>query len=193
MNRIYAGLYPDQVAAVMMLDASHPQQFKLIGDSRDAQLAAVIEVERAKRLQFRNAGTRPAEFAAIEALFADMPEVLEQMAATYTPDALDTMMLETRGLHRVAEQAGASPDLGDRPMLALWAAPKAAPGGNSGIEAVQARWPDYQREHAALSTRGRERMVPGAEYMTLAMLPPFVALIAEEVDALVAQVVVADH
>ncbi|MDY0743365.1 alpha/beta hydrolase [Paucibacter sp. R3-3] len=193
LNRIYVGLYPDQVAAVMMLDASHPQQFGVIGDSMDAQLAAVVEVERAKRLKYRTEGTRPAEFAAIEAIFADMPEVLEQMAATYTPDALDTMALEMQGTHCVADQAGASPDLGDRPMLALWAAQKAGVGGSPGIEAVHALWPDYQRQHAALSKRGRERMVPGAEHMTLAMLPPFVALIADEVDTLVAQLGPVDH
>jgi hypothetical protein len=72
-------------------------------------------------------------------------------------------------------------------LAVLWAQPK-GPTGDADIDAVLRLWPDYQRAHAALSTRGRERMVPGAEHMSLPVLPPFVALIADEVDALMAQI-----
>jgi len=191
LNRIYAGLYPEQVAGLMMLDASHPEQFKLIGDSMDAQLAAAIETERAKRLEYRRNGTRQPEFAVVEALFADMPEVIAQMAATYTPDAVDTTLLESRGMAHVAEQADAVASLGARPLAVLWA-PPGKPTGNAGIDAVQKLWPQYQRSHAALSSRGHEREIAGSEHMSLPVLPPFVALIAEEVDALMAQIL-ADH
>jgi len=191
LNRVYTGLYPEQVAGLMMLDASHPEQFKVLGNSRDAQLATAIETERAKRLDYRLNGTRQPEFAIVEALFADMPEVIAQMAATYTPDALDTTLLETRGLAHVGEQAAAVTDLGTRPLAVLWA-PPGKPSGNAGIDAVQLQWPAYQRAHAALSTRGFERAVVGSEHMSLPVLPPFVALIAEEVDALMAQIL-ADH
>jgi hypothetical protein len=155
------------------------------------QLATVMDTERAKRMDFRKNGTRQPEFAMIEAVFADMPEVVAQMSATYTPDALDTMLLETQGLAQVGDRAGASADLGTRPLSVLWAQPKKS-GGDAGIDAVQAQWPAYQRAHAALSTRGRERAVEGAEHMSLPVLPPFVAQIAEEVDALMAEIL-ADH
>ena len=191
LNRIYTGLYPEQVVGLMMLDASHPAQFKILGDSMDAQLAAVIGTEQAKRAEFRRNGTRQPEFAMVEALFADMPEIVAQMAATYTPDALDTTVLETRGIAHVGEQAGRVTDLGTRPLAVLWA-PPGKPTGNAGIDEVQLLWPAYQRAHAALSSRGHEREIAGSEHMSLPVLPPFVALIAEEVDALMAQIL-ADH
>jgi microcystin degradation protein MlrC/pimeloyl-ACP methyl ester carboxylesterase len=191
LNRIYAGLYPEQVAGLVMLDASHPEQFKVLGDSMDRQLDAVIETERAKRLEYRRNGTRQPEFAMVEALFADMPEVVAQMAATYSPDALDTTLLETRGMARVGEQAGAVAGLGRRPLAVLWA-PPGKPTGNAGIDAVQLQWPAYQRSHAALSSRGHEREVHGSEHMSLPVLAPFVALIVEEVDSLMGQIL-ADH
>lgn len=128
----------------------------------------------------------------IKALFADMPEVIEQMAATYTPEALDTMMREMQGIHEVARQAAAVTDLGDRPLAVLWAAPRAATG-DAGIDAVQQLWPEYQRAHAALSSRGTEREIPGADHMGIAVLPPFVAQVAEAVDALMAQVQALDR
>lgn len=191
LNRVYTSLYPQQVVGLMMLDASHPEQFKTLGDSMRKQVAAMLAPERARRMDFRKNGTRLPEFAMVEALFADMPEVIAQMAATYTPDALDTMLLETQGIPKVAEQAGAVADLGARPLAVLWAPPKKATG-DAGIDAVQAQWPEYQRAHAALSTRGFEREIPGSEHMSLPVLPPFVALIAAEVDALMAQIA-ADH
>jgi len=186
LNRVYTGLYPEQVVGLLMLDASHPEQFRKMGDSMAAQMAAMQAPERAKRIAFRNGGTPPPEVAIVEALFADMPEVIAQMAATYTPEVLDTMMREMAGIHEVARQAGAVADLGDLPLAVLWAAPRAATG-DAGIDAVQQLWPEYQRSHAALSSRGTVHEIPGADHMGIAVLPPFVAQVAEAVDTLMAQ------
>ncbi len=186
LNRAYAGLYPEQVVGMLMLDASHPDQFARMGDAMAAQMAAVREPERARRIAFQDGGTPPPEVAMIKALFADMPEVIAQMAATYTPEALDAMALEMEGIHQVARQAAAVTGLGDRPLAVLWAAPRASTG-DAAIDAVQQLWPEYQRAQAALSSRGTVREIPGADHMGIAVLPPFVAQVAEAVDVLMAQ------
>ena len=186
LNRVYTGLYPEQVVGLLMLDASHPDQFAEMGESMAAQMAAAQAPERAKRLAFQQDGTRPPEVAMIEALFADMPEVIAQMGASYTPEALDTMMLEMQSIHQVARQAGAVAALGDRPLAVLWARPGGSTG-DAGIDAVQKLWPEYQRALAALSSRGIELEIAGADHMGIAVLPPFVSQVAEAVDALVAQ------
>lgn len=105
----------------------------------------------------------------MEALFADMPHVVEQMIATYRPESVDASVAELRGLSHVARQAAASPDLGDRPLSVLWAQPQPVPlpPGMEGVAEVQKRWPGYQKAHAALSTRGREMLVEGSAHMTL--------------------------
>jgi microcystin degradation protein MlrC/pimeloyl-ACP methyl ester carboxylesterase len=179
LNRIYTGLYPEQVAGVVMLDASHPEQFEVFKGLPPEQLAG----ERTKRAEFQAGGPPPPEFAPVQAIFADMPHVLRQMVANYTPEAIDTMVKEHEGLPHVARQAGASPDLGARPLSVLSAAvmQKLPPGAEEGAE-VQRRWPEYQEAHAALSTRSRLHRVEGAEHMTLVLLPPFVSRVAEEVD-----------
>jgi len=186
LNLVYTALYPAQVVALLMLDASHPAQFSQLGDTMATQLAAMQQTERAKRIAFQNGGAPPPEVAMIEALFADMPEVVAQIAATYTPQGLDAMAREMAGIHQVAAQAAAVADLGDRPLAVLWAAPR-APTGDAGIDAVQQRWPEYQRAHAALSSRGTLCEVVGADHMAIALLPPFVAQVAQAVAALMAQ------
>ena len=184
LNRVYAGLYPDQVVGLMMLDASHPDQFALFNEAPTEQLAA----ERVKRVKRRHGAPPPPEFAVIDAVCADMPAVAEQMKATFTPEALDAMVHEVNGLQQVARQAAASPDLGDRPLVVLWAPKPPAPSGVDGLDEVYKRWPGYQQAHAALSTRGRVRALEGADHMGIAVLPPFVAQVAEEIDAVMAQV-----
>ncbi|HEX2012892.1 MAG TPA: alpha/beta hydrolase [Roseateles sp.] len=184
LMRVYTGLYPEQVAGLMMLDASHPDQFALYNEAPTEQMAA----ERAKRVKLRNGGSPPPEFGLIDAVYADMPEVASQMKATFTPEALDAMLYEVLGLQQVARQAAAAPDLGDRPLVVPWAPKQPAPTGIEGLDAVYQRWPGYQDAHAALSTRGRVRALEGAEHMSIAVLPPFVAQVAEEIDAVMAQI-----
>jgi microcystin degradation protein MlrC len=184
LMRVYTGLYPEQVAGLMMLDASHPDQFALYNEAPTEQMAA----ERAKRVELRNGGAAPPQFAVIDAVYADMPEVAGQMKSSYTPEALDAMLYEVLGLEQVARQAAAAPDLGDRPLVVLWAPKPQTTTGIEGVDAVYQRWPGYQAAHAALSTRGRARELAGSEHMSIAVLPPFVAQVAEEIDAVMAQI-----
>jgi pimeloyl-ACP methyl ester carboxylesterase len=185
LSRVYTQEYPEQVVALLMLDASHADQFALMGDATQRPFAA----EREKRAKYRDGGAPlPPEMALVEAVFADMPDVLRQMVANYTPETIDTMVKEHVGLPHVARQAGASPDLGARPLSVLSATvmQQLPPGAEEGA-AVQRRWPEYQEAHAALSTRSRLHRVEGAEHMTLVLLPPFVSRVAEEVDWTVAE------
>jgi microcystin degradation protein MlrC/thioesterase domain-containing protein len=184
--RVYAGLYPEQVVGLMMLDASHPDQFAIYDDVPVEHIAA----ERENRLKFRAGGPPPAGLQQMEVLFADMPHVVEQMIATYRPESVDASVAELRGLSHVARQAAASPDLGDRPLSVLWAQPQPVPlpPGMEGVAEVQKRWPGYQKAHAALSTRGREMLVEGSAHMTLVFMPPFVSQVAHEVDRLMEQI-----
>ncbi|TDP71781.1 alpha/beta fold hydrolase [Roseateles toxinivorans] len=183
LARVYAEAYPEQVVGLMMLDASHPDQFAMMDGLMDDQLAA----EREKRAKVRDGGPPPPELAMVEAVFADMPEVIAQLKAQYRPEVIDAMALEMRGKAEIARQAAASGDLGARPLAVLWAPQTVVPGAPAAIAEIQRRWPDYQQAHAALSSRGRVMMLEGATHMGIAVLPPFVARVVEEIDGIMAQ------
>jgi microcystin degradation protein MlrC/pimeloyl-ACP methyl ester carboxylesterase len=180
---IYTGMYPEQVVGLVMLDASHAKQFDVPPLVSPAQIAQ----ERDKRAQFQAGGPPPVELAQADMLFADLPQTVQQLRATFTPEAIDTMVRELDGLPHVGRQAAASPDLGDRPLAVLWAQPKQAPAAPEGADEVQKRWPEYQQAHAALSTRSHLQLVEGAEHMTLILLPALVDQVAAAVDQLMAE------
>ncbi|MGJ7527299.1 alpha/beta fold hydrolase [Variovorax sp. GB1P17] len=182
LMRVYTGLYPAQVVGLVMLDASHPDQFEEIGEMPMAQVA----MERDKRVKFQEGGPPPPELAMAGVIFADMPHVVQQLTATFTPESIDTMAREIEGLPHVARQAAAVVDLGARPLAVLWA-PVQLPAGSDSATAIQKRWPSFQQAHAALSSRGRSHEVAGADHMSLVLLPPFVNRVAEEVDRMMAQ------
>jgi pimeloyl-ACP methyl ester carboxylesterase len=158
LNRIYTGLHPGQVVGLVMLDASHPDQHELF---RQPLPQAHLDAERAKRSGFQAGGEPPPEVAPIEAMFADMPEVARQLKATYTPEAVDTMVAEHTGLPRVAQQAGASPDLGARPVAVLWrrrTSCRQAPGTSKAPRTSSACGPNTSR------TMRRSRRAAGCSW-----------------------------
>jgi microcystin degradation protein MlrC/pimeloyl-ACP methyl ester carboxylesterase len=184
LSRVYTQEYPEQVVALLMLDASHADQFALMGDATQRPFAA----EREKRAKYRDGGAPlPPEMALVEAVFADMPEVVAQIKSDYRPEAIDAMALEAAGMAELGRQAAASGDLGARPLAVLWAPPAKTAASVGAVAEIQQRWPAYQEAHAALSSRGRVMMLEGADHMGIAVLPPFVARVVEEVDRLVAQ------
>ena len=192
LMHVYTSLYPQQVVGLVMLDASHPSQFD---DIDDGVFDYMSVTHRAKVMEYRKAysdgGPLPPEFAEGNALFADMPEVAQQLLATVLAlESVDASALETRGLKQVAKQAAAAGDLGTRPLTVLWAAPVVqTPPPGIDVGTAHTRWPDYQRAHAALSTRSRLHLVEGAGHMSLVLQEPFAAIVAEEVERLMAQLV----
>lgn len=180
LSRVYAGLYPDQVAGVMMLDSSHPDQsWELVASTQ-----TLLEAERQKRIQFQTQGTTPAELAMIQAMFGDLPQVIEQMVATYRPEVIDAVLDELRGLGNVARQAAASPGLGDRPLAVLWVATPVPAGAPDALRETQEKWPGFQKDLAALSSRSHIEQIPEATHMSIVVMPQFVARIVSVLDAM---------
>ncbi len=187
LMHVYTSLYPQQVVGLVMLDASHSSQFDDVDDGLFDGLAAA---HRAKVAAYCDGGPMPSEFELVNAVFADMPEVAQQiLATTLTLKSADAFALESRGLKQVAKQAAAAGDLGARPLTVLWAPVRHASPLDSDTETVRTRWQDYQRKHAELSTRSRLLAVEGADHMSLALLEPFVTHVAEEIERLLAQLV----
>jgi len=192
LMQVYTSLYPHQVVGLVMLDASHSNQFDDIDEGLFNHMSALQrEAVTECRETYRDGGPLPPEFTGENPLFADMPEVAQQiLAIDLTLESVDASVLESRGFKQVAKQAAAAGDLGARPLTVLWAAP-VMPDSPPGVDlaAVLARWPEYQRAHAALSTCSRLRLVEGAGHLSMVLQEPFAAIVVEEIECLMAQLV----
>jgi pimeloyl-ACP methyl ester carboxylesterase len=183
LNRIYTGLYPEQVVGVVMLDASHPDQFANV----QAAAAASAPGRRAREARgFQAGGPPPPEMAPIEAMFADMPGRAAAEGHLHARDPRhDGVGAHGPAAGRAAGRAVARP--GRAPGRGAVGEAGQAAAGAEGAAEVQRRWPEYQLDHAALSTRGRVQLVEGAAHMTLVLLPLFVQQIAQAVDLMMAE------
>lgn len=160
--RIYTDRYPDDVAGLVFVDSSHPEQFERMPpevveamESAMPPLAAMRFLAATGALRFMTMGAGGGADGATAPVQARLPQSVAGLAG-------EASLLET-----IATQAGEVTSLGDRPLVVLAAGspPLEVPEGVAPevVERMQTElWPELQREAAALSTRGEFRLVEGA-------------------------------
>jgi pimeloyl-ACP methyl ester carboxylesterase len=164
----FTGLYPAEVAGLVLVDASHPDQVRrmraasgvspsALGRAREAATLAVgptlARLGLARLLSRREApdGWTPAMEAAYRAFY---------------PTSAAALAREARAFEETLRTAGGFRRLGDRPLVVL----TAAIGYRAGMSPEQARrmdaaWDQLQAEQAAWSARGRREVVDASHYI----------------------------
>ena len=160
--RIYTDRYPDEVAGLVFVDSSHPEQFERMPpemveamESAMPPLAAMRFLAATGALRWMTLGPTGGADGATAPVQARLPQSVAGLAA-------EASLLET-----IAAQASEVTSLGDRPLIVLAAGSPAleVPEGvpPEVVERMRKElWPDLQREAAALSTRGEFRLVEDA-------------------------------
>jgi pimeloyl-ACP methyl ester carboxylesterase len=161
----FARLYGDDVAGIVFVDASHPDQakrFKSAGmpaaaPSRTQSLLAALGWSGLVRWM-----VPPDDFPGIPADASDA-------AAAYIPTSFGSAWKEVEALDRTLDQAGKLRDLGDRPLVVLTGAKPlpmtvmAQAGFSPAQAATQAAvWKRLHDEEAAWSRRSRHEIVTDA-------------------------------
>lgn len=181
----YTRAHPEDVAGLVFVDASHPDQierFAAVGVPRDAAsgqtavlrwLSALSWTGVTRLVPKDNPGTGP--------------EVNRVMAA-YFRRSLVGVLSETESLDRILAQGGELRDLGSRPIVVLTAM---APLPQEVLSALQLTpeeglrfqqvWLDLQSEEASWSSRSRHEQVPDASHYIQLQRPDRVVAAVEEV------------
>lgn len=174
-TRQYVEQYPDDVAGLVFLDASHPDQVAAFGLDRDAmaEQAETLETQLATVKILINLGIteiyNPMTASAPD--FADLPEIIQDQA-----DYVSTLIryfeaapLEGGSFDVAAEQAARNTSLGNRPVVAISATqpipPEQRPEGFPD-DLVQI-FANLHKEIAALSSNGRHVEIDTANHMSL--------------------------
>lgn len=166
---IYTKHYGDEVAGLVMVDASHPEQFarfKAIGISTENLALKAIKV--AATLSWTGV---------IRALAGDgtpMPnQPLEAARAqnAWTPRSIRGAMIEMNALDSILAEASTARDLGNRPLVVLTAMKPLSEGERTtlGVTPEQAGkqkqlWLEMHQEETRWSTAGRQIVLPDASH-----------------------------
>jgi pimeloyl-ACP methyl ester carboxylesterase len=165
---IYTKLFGPEVAGLVFVDASHPDQV-----ARFKSLTAWTLAEGIKPVKVGAAFARVGlvrKLAATDSAPPE-PEYAVRATAAYASTSLAGMLKEVDSFNETLSEAGTLRQLGDRPLFVLTATepmPKADLAmmkmtAAQGVE-YQARWVQMQNEEASWSSRSQHRLVPESSH-----------------------------
>jgi pimeloyl-ACP methyl ester carboxylesterase len=165
----FTGRFPDEVAGLVMVDASHPDQLERLkpympgGEMPSVtplKVGAALSWSGLVRLLTRGSQQQAAQ-----------PDADKRAVETYASTSLGGALRELEGLEQVLGEAGQYRQLGDRPLVVLTAMkpPTAAERAASGMSEEQAvgmkqAWLVMQREEATWSSRSRHEVLDDASH-----------------------------
>ncbi|MFC4312391.1 alpha/beta fold hydrolase [Steroidobacter flavus] len=164
LSMVYTHDYPDQVAALVLVDPGHPdqeQQIATLSLPKKSQGKGLLDVMAALSWTglLRVAGSSDPSFP---------PEAVRASSA-YVSKSFSAALAEDHSAPQTMAQAGAVRSFGDRPLIVLgreeFISPAAlAPLGVSkqDAERFNAGWKRLNEDEASWSTRGQLRLVPNS-------------------------------
>ncbi|MBO9726873.1 MAG: alpha/beta hydrolase [Novosphingobium sp.] len=188
-TRVYTDRYGEQVAGLVMVDASHPDQVRRLaqvvkGNVDPGQMAGTMRI-----------ATALAWTGAIRLLVSgempNMPKDASAKISAYMSSSVQGMRAELEGFDRTLDQARAVHSFGDRPLVVLTAmapyTPKQlkmlglTPQDGARMKVI---WKDLQTEMTAMSTHSRQQLVPDSgHYIQIDRPDVVIAAVDEVVDA----------
>jgi len=157
--RMFARLYPEEVAGLVLLDSVHPDQrmrwgqashwrhTAFFGELMVASYLARVGVPRLSGYRSHITTGLPTEAA----------EELRELACTNCH--MDATTLETAGFDAMCEQVRAAGGFGDLPLAVI--------SGECWHDGWDEQWHSLQRELAALSAESTFQIVPGSNHTSL--------------------------
>jgi pimeloyl-ACP methyl ester carboxylesterase len=167
-TRMYAAQYPDEVAGLILVDATHPDvQTRLppelaAGFSPGEQMLTLLPILAA-------IGVTRSGLVPVFPVDPDLPapERTQVKALNASTRAMATIANELRSIPSSAEQVRAVGSLGNRPLAVLTAEDTFSQAEGALKARANRAWKEMQAELAGLSTNRTHRQVEGATHESL--------------------------
>jgi len=163
----YTKQFPDKVAGLVFVDASHPDQVDRIAKATGKKMDSPLGGARALAAF---AWTGLARLL-IPVDTSSVPAAVGRTAAAYAPTSLGPMLEESAGMEETMTDAGALRTLGDRPLVVLTAmkaidSVTLATIGMSPDQGrkLQAEWLKMHNEEASWSSASEHQVLPDATH-----------------------------
>jgi pimeloyl-ACP methyl ester carboxylesterase len=178
--RVYTGLYPSDVAGVVLVDASHEDEEERIGSVLPAAVRKQEKEEEDRDEMLERIFTPIVIHLGIQrfsvaAGWADMPNSLskdlveELLYLERQTKFRNAVVLEDKSSAQSVAQVRSAGNLGNRPLIVLTAGKPYEPEPlltKTDLEKQRKIWIDVlQVEEAHLSTRGKQIVVPDSDHM----------------------------
>jgi pimeloyl-ACP methyl ester carboxylesterase len=167
---LYTGLYGDQVAGLVYVDASHPDQLKRFDAALGKQPAgpAALLQDLGGKLAWTGAPRVVAVMARHShgETIASMDPRAREIGLAYFAKSLGPMAAERDALPTTFKEAGAYRHLGARPVIVLTRGkpPPASDMPRAQADRWEAAWRDMQKDMATWSSRGAQRTIADASH-----------------------------
>jgi len=166
-SSLYTGLYGDQVAGLVYVDASHPDQLKrfaaVLGNKPEGGMKGAVQgagkwvswtgLPRLVAYLSRNSHG--------ETVAAMLPSA-RQAGLAYFSTSLGPMTAEREAMPTTLDEAGAYRDLGARPVVVLTHGKPVADMPKAQSEPFEKTWLEMQKDMATWSSRGAQRTIGDA-------------------------------
>jgi pimeloyl-ACP methyl ester carboxylesterase len=163
---VYTGLYGEQVAGLVYVDASHPDQLKrlkaVLGKTPDGGKSLLQDfggklswtgIPRLVAAAARNSRGET---------IANMPPRAKETALAYFSTSLGPMVSERDWMPTTLDEAGAYRNLGARPVVVLTHGKPMSDMPQAAAEAFDKTWLEMQKDIATWSSRGVQRTIGDA-------------------------------
>jgi pimeloyl-ACP methyl ester carboxylesterase len=184
---IYTKSYGRDVAGLVLVDASHPDQVERLKSLTPVTLQGSLRMYRVASSLRRFGIVR--KLAAADSA-PPQPTHSVKASAAYASISLPAMLKEADGFDQTMTEAGTFRQLGDRPLIVLTAA---APIPTTDLTAMkmteaqghqyQALWLEMQKDEASWSTRGRQQSVQSGHYIQFEQPATVIAAVRSVIDA----------
>ena len=166
----FSKLHPTDVAGLVFVDASHPEQFQRFNDALGRKVEVPAGLMRAMRAGAALAWTGIIRVGLLLAGPASTDPVVRTVLA-YTPTSLGPLLEEVDAIPATMAEAGSFRLLGDRPLVVLTAM---APPDTAMLKQMKmtreenlkyrAAWRALHDEEASWSTQSEHILVPDASH-----------------------------
>ncbi|MES2606473.1 MAG: alpha/beta hydrolase [Pseudomonadota bacterium] len=181
----YAHDYPDEVAGLALLDASHPDQNTLVADPAK-QIAGELKILAwLRRLQWLGVSH---VYNPYRVQLQPLPPAAFEQALYFThqPSMADAIIGETRSRIVSMAQAGEVKTLGALPLLVVSAGayqvnPERSAEDTERLKTSYERWQQFHLQYLALSTNSRHVVIEGSNHYTLISNKQFAQRASDEI------------
>jgi pimeloyl-ACP methyl ester carboxylesterase len=166
-TRMYAGLYPDQVVGMALVDASHPDQWTYAPPEFRASAQPSAAMGLAYRAAQRLGVARLANLFPVPSDCGHPAPYCAEERAYRNARFMDSYVAEMGAPERDA-QVRAAPSLGDRPLIVLTAGDHSDQGlPPQSVAQFERDWRHLQADLAVLSTNSEHLLIEGSRHGTL--------------------------